>query len=118
MQKSFSKAFNIRAGHIVVPFGLVNAHHEPLNFFTVYRPEGENTILPSTWHQTGISFWGKAGDFSYVAQMIAGLDAYHFSRANWIQKGTSSPFEFEVANKYGFLARVDNHTIPGLRIWC
>ena len=25
-------------------------------------------------------------------------------------------FEFEVANKYGFLARVDNHTIPGLRI--
>ena len=46
--------------------------------------------------------------------MIAGLDAYHFSRANWIQKGTSSPFEFEVANKYGFLARVDNHTIPGL----
>ena len=48
--------------------------------------------------------------------MIAGLDAYHFSRANWIQKGTSSPFEFEVANKYGFLARVDNHTIPGLRI--
>lgn len=56
LQKSFSKAFNIRAGHIVVPFGLVNAHHEPLNFFTVYRPEGENTILPSTWHQTGISW--------------------------------------------------------------
>ena len=48
--------------------------------------------------------------------MIAGLDAYHFSRANWIQGGTSSPFEFEVANKYGFLARVDNYTIPGLRI--
>ena len=116
LQKSFSKAFNIRAGHIIVPFGLVNAYHEPLNFFTVYRPEGENTILPNTWHQTGISFWGKAGDFNYVAQMIAGLDAYHFSRANWIQKGTSSPFEFEVANKYGFLARVDNYTLPGLRI--
>ena len=116
LQKSFSKAFNIRAGHIIVPFGLVNAYHEPLDFFTVYRPEGENTILPNTWHQTGISFWGKAGDFNYVAQMIAGLDAYHFSRANWIQKGTSSPFEFEVANKYGFLARVDNHTLPGLRI--
>ena len=45
LQKSFSKAFNIKAGHIVVPFGLTNAHHEPLNFFTVYRPEGENTIF-------------------------------------------------------------------------
>ena len=85
LQKSFGSAFNIRAGHIVVPFGLVNAHHEPLNFFT-------------------------------VAQFVAGLDAYHFSRANWIQKGTSSPFEFEVANKYGALARIDNYSVPGLRI--
>ena len=116
LQKSFGRAFNVRAGHIVVPFGLVNAHHEPLNFFTVYRPEGENTILPCTWHQTGVSLWGRLGDFRYEAQMVAGLDAYHFSRANWIQGGTSSPFEFEVANKYGFLARVDNYTIPGLRL--
>ena len=116
LQKTFGRAFNVRAGHIVVPFGLVNAHHEPLNFFTVYRPEGENTILPSTWHQTGVSLWGRLGDFRYGAQMVAGLDAYHFSRANWIQGGTSSPFEFEVANKYGFLARVDNYTLPGLRI--
>lgn len=43
IQKSFGKFLNIRAGHIVVPVGLTNAYHEPLNFFTVYRPEGENT---------------------------------------------------------------------------
>lgn len=55
IQKSFSRMFNLRAGHIVVPIGLTNAYHEPLNFFTVYRPEGEATILPCTWHQTGIS---------------------------------------------------------------
>ena len=46
IQKTFSRAANLRFGHIVVPVGLNNAHHEPLNFFTVYRPEGENTILP------------------------------------------------------------------------
>lgn len=116
IQKSFCKELNIRAGHIVVPFGLTNAYHEPLNFFTVYRSEGENTILPSTWHQTGVSVWGRSGDFRYEAQMIAGLDAFKFNRTNWIQNGTSSPFEFEVANKYGFLARVDNYTVPGLRM--
>lgn len=116
IQKSFSKAFNLRAGHIVVPFGLVNAHHEPLNFFTVYRPEGENTIIPSTWHQTGVSLWGRTGDFRYEAQFVAGLDAYHFSRANWIQGGTKNPFEFEVANKYGFLGRIDNYSVAGLRL--
>ena len=48
LQKSFGRWANVRAGHIVVPVGLNNAHHEPLNFFTVYRPEGENTIMPST----------------------------------------------------------------------
>lgn len=116
IQKSFGREFNIRAGHIVVPLGLVNAHHEPLNFFTVYRPEGENTILPSTWHQTGVSLWGRAGDFRYEAQMVAGLNAFGFSRSNWIQGGAASPYEFEVANKYGFSARLDNYSVPGLRI--
>ena len=79
IQKSFGKFLNIRAGHIVVPVGLTNAYHEPLNFFTVYRPEGENTILPCTWHQTGVSVWGRHGDFRYEAQFLAGLDAYQFN---------------------------------------
>ena len=116
IQKSFGRWANIKAGHIVVPVGLTNAYHEPLNFFTVYRPEGENTILPCTWHQTGISFWGKSGKFRYEAQFLAGLNAYRFSRSNWIQGGAKSPYEFEVANKYAVAARVDNYSIPGLRI--
>lgn len=116
LQKSFGRFANIRVGHIVVPVGLTNAHHEPLNFFTVYRPEGENTILPCTWHQTGVSFWGRAGDFRYELQMLAGLDAWQFSRDKWIAPGTTKPFEFETANKYGFSARVDNYSVPGLRI--
>ncbi len=116
IQKSFSKAANIRVGHIVVPVGLTNAHHEPLNFFTVYRPEGEATILPCTWHQTGISFWGRTKHWRYEAQVVAGLDGMMFDRDHWVQGGASSPYEFEVATKYGLVARVDNYTIPGLRI--
>lgn len=116
IQKSFARWANIRVGHFVVPVGFTNAYHEPLNFFTVYRPEGEATILPCTWHDTGISFWGRSGDFRYEVQLIAGLDGFLFDRDNWIQNGAGSPFEFKVANKYGFAARIDNYTIPGLRI--
>lgn len=116
IQKSFGAFLNVRAGHIVVPVGLTNAHHEPLNYFTVYRPEGEATILPCTWHDTGISIWGRLGDFRYEVQMLAGLDAFMFDRENWIQGGAGSPFEFKVANKYGFAARIDNYTLPGLRV--
>ncbi|MBP5361315.1 MAG: hypothetical protein J6129_07570, partial [Bacteroidaceae bacterium] len=116
IQKSFAEWANIRAGHIVVPVGLKNAHHEPLNYFTVYRPEGENTILPSTWHQTGISLWGRYGDFRYEAQLVAGLNADQFTNVGWIHKGHKSPTEFDVANKYGVALRLDNYTVPGLRI--
>lgn len=116
IQKSFSRAANLRMGHIVVPVGLNNAHHEPLNFFTVYRPEGESTILPSTWHQTGVSFWGRSGDFRYEAQLLAGLNADNFTNTGWINKGHKSPMEYDVANKYGASLRLDNYSIRGLRI--
>ena len=116
LQKTFSRAVNLRMGHIVVPVGLNNAHHEPLNFFTVYRPEGENTILPSTWHQTGVSFFGRAGKLRYEAQLLAGLNADHFTNTGWIHKGHKSPLEYDVANKYGAAARLDYYAMPGLRI--
>ncbi len=116
LQKSFSRAANLRIGHIVVPVGLNNAHHEPLNFFTVYRPEGENTIMPSTWHDTGISFWGRYGDWRYELQLTAGLNALMFSRDKWAKNGVKSAFEFKPANKYGVSGRIDNYSIPGLRM--
>ena len=116
IQKSFSRKANLKLGHIVVPVGLNNAHHEPLNFFTVYRPEGENTILPSTWHQTGISFWGRSGQFRYEAQFLAGLNADQFTNTGWIHKGASSALEFDVANKYGGALRLDYYGITGLRV--
>ena len=116
LQKTFSKALNLRIGHIVVPVGLNNAHHEPLSYFTVYRPEGENTIMPSTWHQTGLSLWGRYGDFRYEAQLLAGLNADGFTNVNWIKNGNKSPLEFDVANKYGVALRVDNYTVKGLRL--
>lgn len=116
IQKTFSNAAHLKFGHIVVPVGLTNAYHEPLNFFTVYRPEGENTIMPSTWHQTGVSFWGRAGKFRYEAQFLAGLNADNFTNVGWVRKGHKSPLEFDVANKYGVALRIDNYSVPGLRL--
>ena len=116
INKRFAHWANLKLGHIIVPVGLNNAHHEPLNFFTIYRPEGENTILPSTWHDTGISFWGYYGKFKYEIEFIAGLNALLFSRDGWIHEGAGSAFEFKPANKYGFAARLDYYAMPGLRM--
>ena len=116
IQKSFSPALNVRAGHLVVPVGGLNYAHEPLNYFTVYRPEGEYTLLPSTWHDTGISLWGRTEQWRYELLVTAGLDGFMFDRDHFVHYGAKSPYEYRVANQLGYAARVDNFSVKGLRI--
>ncbi len=108
--------FNVKAGEIIVPVGYSNAHHEPNQFFTVYRPEGEATIMPNTWHQVGVSLWGKVKTWRYEAQLLSGLNSESFTAENFVHYGATSPYEFKVANNYAGAARIDNYSLKGLRI--
>ena len=116
IEKSFFPQLNIRAGHIIVPVGLTNTSHLPNQFFTVYRPEGENTIIPCTWHETGISLWGQAGDWRYEALMVAGLNSTLFSTDGWVHDGSASPYEFKPGNQIAGAFRIDNYSVKGLRM--
>jgi hypothetical protein len=115
IQKSFCGELNVRMGHIIVPVGLTNQYHMPTEFFTVYRPEGETAILPCTWHETGISLWGRTRHWRYEAMFIAGLDADRFGAKDWIKGGAGSPYEFKMATSYAAAFRVDNYSVKGLR---
>ena len=108
--------FNVKAGEIIVPVGYSNGHHEPLNFFTCYRPEGEAAILPNTWHQLGVSFWGRVKDWRYEMQFLSGLNSESFTGENFVHPGATSPYEFKVANTYALAARIDNYSVKGLRV--
>lgn len=116
IQKSWSKTLNLRMGHIVVPVGMINQFHQPTEFFTVYRPEGESSIMPCTWHQTGVSLWGRTPNLRYEIQFVSGLEADLFGAKDWIKGGSASPYEFDIANKYAAVVRLDNYSITGLRI--
>lgn len=113
-------AFNVRAGHLIVPMGLTNAHHEPINFFGTSRPEGETTLIPSTWHETGIEFFGsfgkKYGRFDYQALIVAGLNADGFGRDYWVAGGKQGLFETDNFTSPAYVARLDYKGVPGLRI--
>ena len=113
-------AFNVSVGHMIVPFGLTNSHHEPINFFGTVRPEGESTILPCTWHETGIKLFGSFGknyaSFDYQLLVVAGLNANGFDRNNWIAKGKQGFFEVDNFNSPGYVARLDYKGVPGLRV--
>ncbi|MGF1547813.1 MAG: hypothetical protein ACFCUG_10850, partial [Thiotrichales bacterium] len=49
LQIERNPALNWRIGEIVVPFGMVNSHHEPSQYFTLERSLSETTLIPSTW---------------------------------------------------------------------
>jgi len=55
--------FNWRAPGIdLVPIGWINQHHEPTQFYSVFRPELYNGLIPSTWKVPGSSFYGTIAD--------------------------------------------------------
>lgn len=107
---------NLKMGHIIVPVGATNMYHMPTEFFTNYRPEGESTIMPCTWHETGVSLWGKVGKWRYEVMLLPGLDSDRFGRQTWVAGGAGSPYEFKIANSYAGAFRVDNFSVKGLRL--
>lgn len=75
LEFKFSRALGVRAGHVVVPLGLVNEIHEPTTFHGVDRPSVERFIIPSTWHENGVGLFGEFGPVSYRTYLMAGLNA-------------------------------------------
>ena len=116
--KSFGQAFNIRVGHMIVPIGLTNAHHEPIFYFGTVRPEGDMTIIPCTWHETGISFLGYIPQLklNYELMIVNGLDPNGFSRANWVGSARQKMFEQTIMTAPAFTGRLEYTPIRNLRI--
>ncbi|MDE7147784.1 MAG: hypothetical protein K2O20_05280, partial [Duncaniella sp.] len=111
--------FNVRVGHMIVPVGLTNAHHEPINFFGTIRPQAETQLLPSTWHETGIQVFGSFGRqfsrFDYQLMVVAGLNANGFNRDEWIIGGKQGFFEQDNFTSPAYVGRLDYSGVPGLR---
>ncbi|MDE7442274.1 MAG: hypothetical protein K2M69_08935 [Muribaculaceae bacterium] len=111
--------FNVRVGHQVLPVGLTNAHHEPINFFGTIRPESQTGLMPSTWHETGLTFFGTFGRgraiFDYEAMIVAGLNANGFDRDTWVASGKQGFFETDNFTSPAYVGRIDWRGVPGLR---
>ena len=117
---TLNRAFHVRAGHMVLPVGLTNAHHEPILFFGTTRPEAETTFIPSTWHETGLSIFGKLGrnysSVSYEAYVTTGLNADGFGRDHWVADGKQGLFEDDNFTSPAYTVRLDYTGVPGLRV--
>ncbi len=75
----YSDLLNFRSGLLLLPLGLVNELHEPTLFNSVKRPEVEKYIIPSTWRELGLGFFGKWKNLRYKTYLVNGADADGFS---------------------------------------
>jgi hypothetical protein len=109
-----NEGFNLRAGLLLVPMGLVNLLHEPTVFLAAKRSKTESSIIPTTWRENGAGFFGQKGKFSYQAYVLASLDANSFSASGLRggrQKGSKSK-----AEDFSYMARVDYQASEALMV--
>lgn len=84
----FSKAFNVKAGVMLMPVGGVNLYHEPTNFNSAERPSLDRILIPSTWSEMGAGIHGALTDkVDYQLLVVTGLDGEEFSAKNGIRDG-------------------------------
>lgn len=72
----FNDAANLKGGLFLIPLGLLNENHEPPVFYGVNRNEVETRIIPTTWREGGIGFYGHTDKgFGYDVGITTGFDA-------------------------------------------
>jgi hypothetical protein len=87
-------AFNWRApGVDLVPIGYINQHHEPTQFYSVFRPELYNGLIPSTWKVPASSIYGTIVDgVKYQVMLSASNEDFGDSFGNRTDARTVPPF--------------------------
>ena len=75
VDRKINDAAGARAGLFLIPAGLLNENHEPTNFYGVQRNFVETLILPSTWREGGLSFYGTTDSgFDWSVGLTTGMD--------------------------------------------
>ncbi len=109
-------AFNLRAGMLLVPVGIINERHEPPVFHGVERPLVDTVIIPTTWFDAGAGVHGRIGStLAYRAYVMAPLDATEFSADEGLRGGIQKGSQANVRNA-AFTGRVEFTRIPGVTI--
>lgn len=89
MEQAFLK-FNLNprqyivAGLFIPRIGILNENHLPVNFNGVERPLVEQLIIPATWREIGIGFYGSLNSLplNYDIALMNGLNSANFQHGS------------------------------------
>lgn len=114
--------FNVLAGLMLVPMGIINEFHEPTTFYGVERPNVDSYIVPTTWREIGIGVSGNIVDASlkYQAYVFNGFESYAdgagtLRGTDGLRKGRQKGAE-SVVNSPNLSTKLDYYGIMGLRV--
>lgn len=111
-----TRAFNLRAGMLLVPIGIINERHEPPVFQGVERPFVDTVIVPTTWFEGGAGVHGEIGrGLRYRAYVMAPLNALEFSADEGIANGRQKGSESNV-RRAAFAGRTEYVGVPNLTL--
>lgn len=112
MEQAFLK-FNLNAhqyiiGGLFTPrIGILNENHLPTNFNGVERPMVETLIIPATWRELGVGFYGNSEKIplNYSFALMNGLNGADFEHGTGIRGGRAEG-NFASANNIAITAAI------------
>ncbi len=109
-----SRPFNLRAGMVLAPVGIINERHEPPVFHGVERPFVDTVIIPTTWSDAGVGVHGELrGGFRYRAYAMAPLNSTGFSADEGFRDGRQKGSESNARSLAG-TGRLEYVGHPGI----
>jgi DtxR family Mn-dependent transcriptional regulator len=110
------RSFNVRAGMLLMPIGIINERHEPPVFYGVQRPFNDTFIIPTTWFEVGAGVHGEIGrGWRYRAYIVAPLDAAEFTAEEGVREGRQKGSEANIGQP-GVTGRLEYVAIRGLTL--
>lgn len=89
MKFSLNPRQYFHVGLIVPRIGIANELHLPVNFNGTKLPTVEKLLIPSTWSELGVAFYGQSSRFpiQYSIALMNGLDGENFSHGTGFAGG-------------------------------
>jgi hypothetical protein len=114
--------FNVLAGLMLVPMGIINEYHEPTTYYGVERPNVDKYIVPTTWREIGVGINGNIYNASikYQFYVFNGFSSYKdgvglLRGVDGLRKGRQKGAESNVSSP-NFSTKIDYYGIQGLRL--
>jgi hypothetical protein len=141
MEQAFLK-FNLNARQYIVAglflprIGILNENHLPVNFNGVERPMVETLVIPATWRELGVAFYGTLNNLplTYDVGLMNGLNSANFQHGTGFREGRAegsnafannlavtaavqynvSDFKFQVSGYAGGTVGLNQHSADSL----